>query len=136
MTRPGWPDLPPLLAEIAGVAGIEAALAIASAKGGQEVFVVARLRPENWLVQAVGIGKAQALSDHFCSGRSRQKLVIPLGPAGSYLAERRRRARSMAEAAARGASANEIASAAGVTTRTVRRFRASQRDDGEQGNLF
>jgi len=128
MTRLGWPDLPALLAEIAGVAGIDAALAIAEAKGGQEVFVVARLKPENWLVRAVGLQRAQLLSDHFCSGRSRQKLTIPLGPAGSYNALRQRTAKALGDAASRGASANEMAAAAGVTERTARRFRKKQRE--------
>lgn len=127
MKRAGWPDLPPLLAEIADVAGIEAALAIAEAKGGQEVFVVAHLRPGNWLLKAVGREKAELISAHFCSGRSRQKLTVPMGPAGSYLAWRRRTAKALAEAASQGATANQMAAAAGVTTRTVRRFRSKQR---------
>lgn len=127
MTRAGWPDLPPLLAEIADVAGIEAALAIAEAKGGQQVFIVAHLRPGNWLIEAVGIEKATLISDHFCSGRSRQKLTIPFGPAGSYQALRRRTARALEDAASRGESANQMAARAGVTTRTVHRFRSRRR---------
>ncbi|MDX3805142.1 MAG: helix-turn-helix domain-containing protein [Bosea sp. (in: a-proteobacteria)] len=127
MSRSGWPDLPPLLAEIAEVAGIDAALAIAEAKGGQEVFIVSRLRPDNWLIAAVGRDKAERISAHFCSGRYRQKLSIPFGPKGSYLAERRRRARALAEALSGGATANEMAKAAGVTNRSARRFRTKQR---------
>ncbi|CAM5764675.1 helix-turn-helix domain-containing protein [Bosea minatitlanensis] len=135
MTRPGWPDLPPLLAEIAEVAGLDAALAIAEAKGGQQVFIVAHLRPDNWLVRAVGLDKARVVSDHFCSGRLRQKLTIPLGPAGSYQALRRRTARALEEAASRGASANQMAAAAGVTTRTVHRFRSRQRQHNSRDQL-
>lgn len=127
MTRASWPDLPPLLAEIAEVAGLDAALAIAEAKGGQEVFVVSRLRPDNWLVQAVGMEKAGRISTHFCSGRYRQKLAIPFGPKGSYLAERRRTARAMGEALSLGATANQMAKAAGVTNRSARRFRSKLR---------
>lgn len=127
MTKASWPELPALLAEIAEVAGIDAALAIAEAKGGQEVFIVSRLRPDNWLVKAVGWQKAETLSAHFCSGRYRQKLDIPFGPKGSYLAERRRVARALAEAQSSGASANQMAQAAGVTNRSARRFRAKQR---------
>jgi len=133
MTRPGWPDLPLLLLEIAEVAGISAALAIAEAKGGQEVFIAARLKPDNWLVRAVGMEKARLISDHFCSGRARLKVTVPLGPTGSYLAERRRRAQAMTAAVAAGASANEIARAAGVTNRTARRFRAKH--DSSQDEL-
>ncbi|MGO4286871.1 helix-turn-helix domain-containing protein [Bosea sp. TAB14] len=127
MTRASWPELPPLLAEIAEVAGIDAALAIAEAKGGQQVFVVAHLRPDNWLIGAVGIEKARLISDHFCSGRLRQKLTIPLGPVGSYQALRRRTNRALEEAASRGESANQMAATAGVTTRTVHRFRSRRR---------
>ena len=136
MSRAGWPDLPPLLEEIAEVAGIDAALAIADAKGGQQVFIVAHLRPGNWLIQAVGLDKAKLISDHFCSGRLRQKLTIPLGPAGSYQAFRRRTVRALEEAASRGASANEMAAAAGVTTRAVHRFRARRRQHNNQPKLL
>ena len=127
MTRAGWPALPPLLAEIADVAGIEAALAIAEAKGGQEAFIVARLRPDNWLIRAVGAEKARLISDHFCSGRARQKLTIPFGPVGSYHALRQRTAKALEDAASRGESANQMAAKAGVTTRTVHRFRSRRR---------
>ncbi len=92
MTRPGWPDLPALLAEIAEVVGIEAALSIAEAKGGQAASIPSRLRDDHWLVKAIGRERAETLSEHFCSGRSRAQLDIPLGPTGSYLGDRRRRA--------------------------------------------
>lgn len=127
MNRAAWPDLPELLCEIAEIAGIDAALAIADAKGGQQVFIVAHLRPDNWLIAAVGLAKAKLISDHFCSGRLRQKLTIPLGPAGSYQALRRRTNRALEEAASRGESANQMAANAGVTTRTVHRFRSRRR---------
>ena len=137
MSRESWSDLPPLLAEIAEVAGIDAALAIAEAKGGQEVFIVSRLRPDNWLVAAVGQEKAERISTHFCSGRYRQKLSIPFGPKGSYLAERRRRARALSEALSDGATANEMAKVAGVTNRSARRFRTKQRQhDSSQFKLI
>lgn len=135
MSRASWPDLPPLLAEIAEVAGIDAALAIAEAKGGQAVIIPTRLRDDHWLVQLVGMEKAEKLCAHFTSGYRRQKLSIPLGPAGSFLQERRRRARVMADAQAGGASANQIAVKAGITERSVRRFRARQRDS-RQGKLL
>lgn len=136
MSKASWPELPALLAEIAEVAGIDAALAIAEAKGGQSVIVPTRLRADHWLSVAVGQDKAEIISRHFTSGHRRQELVIPLGPSGSFLAERRRRARLIAEANARGASANQIAQEAGITERSVRRFRAKIRGDGGQGQLF
>ena len=135
MSRAGWPDLPALLFEIAEVAGIDAALAVAEAKGGQRVVVPTRLRPDHWLVVAVGMEKAELICRHFTSGHVRQELDIPLGPAGSYLAERRRRARALVEAQEQGRSANQIAADVGITERSVRRFRARQRD-ARQGNLL
>jgi hypothetical protein len=130
--------LPALLAEIAEVAGLDAALAIARVKGGQEVFVPARLSDQHWLVEAVGRARAEIIADHFTSGRGRIKLDIPLGPAGSYLAERRRRARLLADAIAEGASANQAAQRAGLTRRSVLRAKARQRarSGGDQGSLL
>lgn len=138
MSRAGWPDLPALLAEIADVAGIEAALAIAEAKGGQSASIPSRLRDDHWLVKAVGRERAEQLSEHFCSGRSRAQLDIPLGPSGSYLGERRRRAAAVRQALAEGATANEAARRAGITRRSVQRQKAeSQRAlDARQGKLF
>lgn len=138
MTRAGWPDLPVLLAEIADVVGIDAALRIAEIKGGQAVSVPSRLRPDHWLVRAIGQDKAEALSDHFCSGRSRAQLDIPLGPTGSYLADRRRRAAAVARALADGATASEAARSAGITRRSVQRQKAQRQQarDRDQGNLF
>lgn len=127
MSRKSWPDLPPLLAEIAEVAGIDAALAIAEAKGGQEVIIPARLRDDHWLVPIIGREKAAQICEHFTSGYRRQKLSVPFGPKGSYLAERRRRARALADALSDGATANQMAKAAGVTNRSARRFRTKQR---------
>ena len=138
MTRAGWPDLPALLAEIAEVAGIDAALAIAEAKGGQAVTIPSRLRPDHWLITAIGRERAEQLSDHFCSGRSRAQLDIPLGPTGSYFADRRRRAVAVAQALAAGATASEAARRAGITRRSVHRQKAQKQRqrDRDQGSLF
>jgi hypothetical protein len=136
VSRAGWPDLPELLREIAEIAGIDAALAIADAKGGQDVIIPTRLRPDHWLVVAVGLEKAERISAHFTSGHRRQRVIVPLGPAGSFLAERRRRAKALADAQARGSSANQIAAEVGITERSVRRFRSKQRQDNGQGDLF
>ncbi|WP_449255544.1 hypothetical protein [Bosea sp. (in: a-proteobacteria)] len=112
-----------ILQEIADVAGREAALAIQEVKGGQTVFIVSRLRDTNWLVRAVGRSKAQAISHHFTSGYARQKVEIPVGQTGAYQSEQRRRWEAMAAVIQRGGSANEIATAGRVTSRSARRFR-------------
>lgn len=136
MSRASWPDLPALLAEIAEVAGLDAALSVAQAKGGQHVVIPTRLAADHWLVVAVGREKAEVISRHFTSGHRRQELDIPIGPGGSYVAERRRRARALAEAQAEGATANQIAAKVGITQRSVRRFRARHRGDARQGKLL
>jgi hypothetical protein len=119
--------LPALLQEIADVAGREAALAIQQAVGGRAVFIVPKTADDNWLVKAVGREKSDLISDHFTSGRSRQKLVIPVGDTGSYATEQRRREAAMIAVIQRGGSANEIATAGGVTIRSAFRFRGRYR---------
>ena len=115
--------LPGILAEIEGVAGRDAAIAVQKAKGGRDVFIVTKLSDRNWLVGAVGRANAQKISDHFTSGYSRQKVTIPMGESGSFLMEQRRREAAMIAAIDAGASANTIAAAGGVTSRSARRFR-------------
>ncbi len=115
--------LPGILQEIAEIADRDAAIAIQEVRGGQTVFIVSRLSETNWLVRAVGWRKARLISDHFTSGKYRQKIEIPVGTTGAYLTERQRRADAMAAVIARGGSSNEIAAAGGITNRSARRFR-------------
>ncbi len=136
MSSAGWPDLPPLLAEIAEVVGIDAALAIAEAKGGQRVTIPGRLSNGHWLVKAIGRDKAEQISAHFVAGSGgRLGLDIPLGPTGSYLAERRRRHRLVTQALADGATTNQAAQRAGITRRSVFRQKTHRHHKG-QGSLF
>lgn len=130
--------LPALLAEIAEIAGLDAALAVARAKGGVPARFASRLGPENWLVEAVGMEKAKLLSDHFTSGRGRIEFDIPLGPTGSYKRDQLARAQAMQKAIASGRKTVETARALGVTRRSVQRFKAkrSQDKDPSQTELF
>lgn len=118
-------ELPALLREIADVVsaatgdarqGLAAALAIAEARGGQRIYMPVALQPEHWLVRTIGMTAATALAQHFPKGEC---LDVPFGPAGSYLAERRRRARLYAEAVSGNLSANDAARRIGVTRRAV-----------------
>lgn len=122
--------LPPLLAEIAEIAGLEAALAMAEARGGQKIYIPSpdRVGPTHWLAETVGLDAARKLGARFGSNL----IEIPFGPAASVHRLRRRIAR-MIEA---GASSNTIAAACGVTFRTVTRHRARARGDDAQGDLF
>jgi hypothetical protein len=142
-------DLPALLAEIADVvaaalkderAGLAAALALASVRGGQRVYIPARPGPEHWLVQSLGAEAASAIARHFAAGINPRgaEIELPVGPAGSYQAERRRRARLIGKAIAANLPANEIAAQAGITRRAVHyaKQRAGARAGGTQTSLF
>lgn len=131
--------LPPLLAEIAEVAGLPAALKLAKEKGGVECYIPARAPDDHWLVRCVGREAADRLCAHFAaaidndSRRSLHgvKILLPLGESGSR-AEARGRAR---EALERGASLAEAARRSGLHQRTVQNIRAKMKD-GRQGSLF
>lgn len=130
-------ELPALLAEIAEVAGLDAALAIADAKGGIVVRIASRLKPENWLVECVGMEKAKLISEYFTAGRGLD-LLIPLGPTGSYKRDQQRRAQAYQRALASGNNIQQIARQVGVTRRSVERFkkRLSTTGNTDQGDLF
>lgn len=115
--------LPKLLGEIAEVAGLDAALALAKKRGGTEIYVPPAPGDDHWLVQALGREAAEAICTIY--GSTRQK--VPLGPTGSIAEIRRTVDRMIAE----GKSTREIALAAGYTERTIHRRRAKLRNQGE-----
>lgn len=115
--------LPPLLDEIAELAGLEAALALAEAAGGEKRYIPGDPTPDHWLTQACGAQAAAKIAYRYGGNL----LEIPRGPAGSA-AKTARRIRDMMEA---GASSNEIARATGVVFRTVTRHRAKARKSGK-----
>lgn len=122
--------LPPLLEEIAGAAGLDAALALAEAKGGQKIYLPDRPGADHWLSRLVGHEAAARI----CELHGVRNVEIPRGPAGSAQRLRRRIARMIAD----GASSNEIARACEVSFRTVTRHRARARGgaDDDQGVLL
>jgi len=87
--------LPALLSEIAEVvgealkdrkAGVEAALKLAQAKGGQRVHIPAQARADHWLAQTLGQRAADAICAHYRVGEEGERgaeLDIPLGAGGS-----------------------------------------------------
>lgn len=131
-------QLPALLAEIAEIAGLDAALAIAAAKGGILARIPSRLQPGNWLVKAVGMEKAEIISKHFTSGRGRIDLDIPLPPTNSYKQFLRQRSRSYERALAETNNIFQAARASGTTRRTIQRFNIRKRGgkSTDQGSLF
>ncbi len=120
--------LPSLLAEIAEVAGLDAALALARARGGSRITIPAAPGKGHWLCKLVGREAALALAEHFATsdGVSRRRgaiLELPVGPVGAH-AQVSRRVDAMIRA---GVSADEIARTVGVSRRTV--FRRKGRSD-------
>ncbi len=137
--KPDFSHLPPLLAEIAQVAGPVAAAQLAKARGGVECYIPARAPDDHWLVQCVGRVAADRLCAHFAAqidndsdgSRHGVKIVLPLGESGSRV-ESRRRVREALEA---GKSLSEAARHAGVHQRTVQNIRRRMKDK-RQGSLF
>lgn len=128
--RHGW--LPSLLAEIAQVAGLDAALKLAEARGGTEIYVPAAAPSGHWLADTVGIEAAAAICAHFTGSGPGCRLELPNGPAGSIAQLRRKVDRMISE----GKSEREIALACGYTGRGVRLRRAKARAALEQEDLF
>lgn len=124
--------LPQSLREIADIAGLDAALALAEAYGGRRVKLPSRYRPGTWLDRLVGETAAKAIIEHFGT----TPLDIPLAGAGTYAQMRRNMAARFEALTAEGASAARIAAELGITERAVRMRRAARRGDDGQGRLF
>ena len=123
--------LPKMLAEIAEVAGLDAALRLAEARGGTEIYVPATAGDDHWLTETVGREAADAICQHFEGGGRGSRVLLPLGPKGSAARIRRKVDRMIAD----GKSEREIALATGYTGRGVRMRRAQARDR-KQGSLL
>lgn len=137
--------LPGILREIADVAGLPAALAIAEKKGGARAHIPARAPNGHWLPQLVGRDAADKICAYFrrreitdgverTSLKAGTYLLIPLGPKNFYAKARRR----VVELTAEGWPREEVARRLGIHVRSVQRYRARMRDeaDGPQGRLF
>lgn len=110
--------LPPVLADIARVAGLRAAILIGSHKIGR-IYIpsVDRLGPDHWLAELVGIEAARLIA----VGVGHGPMDIP--PAVQWRSRRRKQWEAMARMTAEGASLTEIARALGVDRSTARRSR-------------
>lgn len=120
--------LPLVLQEIAEAAGLEAAWALARAKGGQSVFIPAHARPGHWLTDVVGLDAATKICDYYRVQGAGTKLLIPMASAAQ-------RAAQWQKVLAEGRTANETAATLGVHRRTVFRHLAKSSKD-DQGELF
>jgi hypothetical protein len=128
--------LPPVLAEIAEVAGLPAALALAEKYGGSRVHFPARAAENHWLVRTVGREAADKLCAHFrTTARGGFQIGIPLGPSKFYARARK----TTLELLAQGVSTYEIARRLGIARSTVQRAKSAAPDlspDDKQGSLF
>jgi hypothetical protein len=115
--------LPGVLAEIAEVAGSDAALKIAHAKGGTRVWIPMRLPSDHWLVVLVGLDHAKAIANKLSAGTVGMEHVIPMGPIRSRTATWR----TMKHMKGEGASASVIARATGTHYKTVQRVLNNKR---------
>lgn len=128
--------LPGILAEIAEVAGPEAALKVAQARGGTKAYFSARPREDNWLVAAVGSETAAQIGAYFASGHGGIELDVPLGPvAGRSVVWREIRRRHDA-----GENKPQIARALRVSERSVQYHINGHRpladEEARQADLF
>lgn len=130
-------DLPGLLGDIARIAGVQAAYAVAQARGGTRISIPPRAVEGHWLTDLLGMETADCVCRGLATldneGRLRgiRDEIIPRGPA-SLLSNARRVAR---QALADGKPAREAARLAGLHERTVWRIKAEKEDDS-QGSLF
>jgi hypothetical protein len=117
--------LPPLLGEIAEVAGLHAALALAEACGGTRIDLPMSTQLSNmhWLVEIVGREAAIKICKHF-SAEHNLELELPRGPTGSRADRWRRLARLIAQGHSRASLPGASASAAApvIHHRSKRRF--------------
>jgi hypothetical protein len=119
--------LPGILAEIAAVAGEDAALAIAAARGGTLVYIPPHPARDHWLAELVGIKAARAIADRLTCGVGSMRVEVPLASKGAA-ARLRAKIDRMIEA---GGSERAIAMATGCHIRTVRRRRAQLLNGGQ-----
>ncbi|WP_224825615.1 hypothetical protein [Cognatishimia sp. MH4019] len=124
--------LPPLLNEIADIAGIDAAIAISNVRGGSRVSIPAKAPDGHWLVDAVGRESADKICEHFRSGYGGAVIDLPVGPK-SAANETRKKVDQMIRD---GVSADKIAQTMNVHRTTVFRRKAKLSPDENQPDLF
>lgn len=133
MTQPADP-LPQVLADIARIAGEEAARRVAGAVGGTRVYIPPQPGPDHWLAKLVGQEAAQKIADHLTAGPLGARVDIPLGDTG-FMSSQQARIDAMIMA---GRSERDIALACRYTERGVRKRKARLKalHDSRQGKLF
>lgn len=122
--------LPGILAEIAEVAGLNAALKLAAEKGGQTVYIPSHASDDHWLTRTVGPEAAAAICELYRVRNTGGRFLIPIAREASAR-------RALVKALENGASARQAAAASGLHERTAFRARARiKAKDPSQGDLF
>ncbi len=116
--------LPGILAEIAEVAGEEAALAIARVRGGSQIYVPPVPPANHWLCQLIGADRARKVCDQLTAGVGPRRVDLPQGPTGKLNAIRASDQAEIDRLIRAQRSERDIALSTGYTERTVRRRRA------------
>lgn len=106
-------NLPQVYGEIADRAGLDAALGLARARGGQRVYVPKDPRIAPWMAEAMGDAGAKALVDMYGG----EAIDLPVDPLSGNSPQAR--ARRIALAMDAGISVNEIVRAEGLSRRQV-----------------
>lgn len=116
--------LPGILAEIADVAGEEAALAVARVRGGTQIYIPPKPANDHWLCKLIGQEEAAAVCDKLTAGVGSRRADVPMAQFSAYRAESRNRYAVMDQMIAAQKSEREITLATGYTSRAIRRRRA------------
>ncbi|MGR3484046.1 MAG: helix-turn-helix domain-containing protein [Paracoccaceae bacterium] len=125
--------LPPLLNEIADVAGVDAAIALAKLRGGSRISIPKTASDDHWITVAVGREAADAICAHFSGGGDgRVQVDLPLGPTSAQAGIRRAIDAMLEE----GRSADDIARTLRVHRSTVFRRAAARGASDDQPDLF
>jgi hypothetical protein len=115
-----------LLIDIVALIGEDKANLLFYARGGEQVYIpaVPSLTADHWLVKAVGLEAASALSTAYQG----LHLILPLSGKGLFSAIKKRANSAIQE----GMSNNEIVRSTGLSIRTITRFRRRlEADDGQ-----
>lgn len=123
-------ELPALIREIADIVGLPAALKLAEAKGGQQIFIPNVVPADHWLVDLIGKTAANALSAYF-THETGEHLQIPK----AEILRHRSRLTMVKTLLAEGRSANDIAAMADLSRRDVFRKKKQLRERQEHPQL-
>lgn len=118
-----YEGLPALMVEAAEVAGLDAAVLLFAARGGNRVYIPARAGDDHWLVVLVGRDAADRLIRHWSTDGAGIELELPRGPTGARADLWRRLHQMIREER----TSTEITRALGISRDMVKHHRAKLR---------